>query len=389
MFKKIVLKKGKESFTLRKHPWIFSGAIQIKDHSLADGDRVIVVDANDNNLGIGHYSNGSIAVRMLDFERNQFDENIWESKIRKAFELREKWNIVNPENNAYRLIHGEGDGLPGLIIDIYNDAAVIQAHSMGMFHELENIKNALINLFPSTLKTVYSKSKASLHKENMQDHYLMGNKSETEIIENGITFSVNWEEGQKTGFFLDQRENRQFLKEISEGKSVLNTFCYTGGFSVYALKGGAKKVISVDVSSNAIKQTAKNILINKVDQSKHESIVADVMKYLDEIDEQFDIVILDPPAFAKNISKRHQAVQGYKRLNMKGLKRVKKGGMLITFSCSQVIDDVLFKNTVTAAAIEAGVNAKIIYKFNQGPDHPENIFHPEGHYLKGLGIFVE
>lgn len=286
-------------------------------------------------------------------------------------------------------MHGEGDGLPGLVVDIYNHTAVIQAHSMGMYRELENIKNALHAIFPFAIKNIYSKSKATLHKENVEDMFLMGNEREAEILENGLSFSVNWIEGQKTGFYLDQRENRRFLGSISEGKSVLNTFCYTGGFSVYALKGGADKVVSIDVSSNAIKQTEKNILLNQVDQRKHVSVVADVMKYLDEVDELFDIVILDPPAFAKNMTKRHQAVQGYKRLNIKGLQKTKRGGLLITFSCSQVIDNELFKNTVTAAAIEAGVKARIIYKFNQGPDHPVNVFHPEGHYLKGLGLFIE
>jgi 23S rRNA (cytosine1962-C5)-methyltransferase len=284
-------------------------------------------------------------------------------------------------------VHGEGDGLPGLIIDIYSKHAVIQTHSDGMYQHLDDISNALNTVFEDKLESIYSKSKAALHDTTIEDEFLKGTAESTVALENGMKMKVNWVNGQKTGFFIDQRENRDLLRHYSKGKSVLNTFAYTGGFSVAALIGGATKVVSVDISKVATDLCTENTLLNGVDEN-HESITADVLQYLTEEKTMYDIVVLDPPAFAKSIKKKHSATMGYKRLNAMGLKRVSKGGLLFTFSCSQVIDETLFLNTVTAAAIEVGRSCRILHRLSQGPDHPVNIFHPEGHYLKGLVLMV-
>jgi 23S rRNA (cytosine1962-C5)-methyltransferase len=388
--KKAVLKPGKEVSLLRKHPWVFSGAIQELDDAYV-GDWVQVFDSRNKLLGTGQVGDGSIAIRMVAFEAIEPTVEFWKNKLQNCLNLRIHLGFgINTPTTAFRLVHGEGDNLPGLIIDIYNDCAVIQAHSLGMYNSLNHIAEALEQLNHLALKTIYNKSFAAMHGTVDEDGFLLGDIAETIAKENGMLFKVNWVTGQKTGFFLDQRDNRALLKQFSKNRSVLNTFCYTGGFSVAALEGGANRVVSADISQTAINLANENaaLLTLQKDQT-HEGLVVDVMKYLNEDSEQFDIVVLDPPAFAKSLSKKHKAVMGYKRLNAMGLKRVKPGGLLFTFSCSQVVDDVLFANTVTAAGIEAGRNCRILYRLGQGADHPVNLYHPEGHYLKGLVIQVE
>lgn len=384
----VYLKKGKEHSALRGHPWIFSGAIA-KANGLQNGDVVNVFSSGGDFLANGHWSDGSIAVRILS--RNPIEDRqvFWNDKIQECLQVRQSMGFpTQDETTAFRLIHGEGDGLPGLICDIYGNHAVVQAHSMGMYLEIRSIAQALETAMPE-LETIYCKSKAALHAAHIEDHFIKGDAAGTVALEYGMQFHVNWVEGQKTGFFLDQRENRKLLREKAEGKSVLNTFSYTGGFSVAALLGGASKVESVDVSSKAIALCNDNVALLQNMEGKHVGTVDDVLKYLKEQEELWDIVILDPPAFAKNLSKKHAAVMGYKRLNALGMSRVKKGGLLFTFSCSQVIDTELFTHTVTAAGIESGRNARILYRLGQGPDHPVNLYHPEGHYLKGLVLQLD
>ncbi len=373
---------------LRGHPWIFSGAIHSGDKT-SPGDWVEVLDWQKKYLASGHVGDGSIAVRILGYDAETPNEAFWNSKLSNCKSMRQMLPGLQKETNAYRLVHGEGDFLPGLIIDIYKDAAVIQAHSHGMFMAVKDIAAALDEVFEQQLNTIYCKSKAAMHMNMDGDYFLKGDMPETVVKENGIQFKVNWVEGQKTGFFLDQRENRQLLATYSNGKSVLNTFCYTGGFSAYALQAGADSVTSVDVSAKAISLTEENIRLNSNKPQNHEAICADVNEFLKDHNKDYDIVILDPPAYAKSLAKKHQAVMGYKRLNMAGIKSVKPGGLLFTFSCSQVIDDKLFANTVTAAGIESGRKLRILHRLGQGPDHPVNLFHPEGHYLKGLVLEVE
>lgn len=388
--KKAVLKPGKEVSLLRKHPWVFSGAIQELDDAYV-GDWVQVYDSRERLLGTGQVGDGSIAIRMVSFDAIEPSVAFWKSKLENCLKLRQHLGYGQKSNTtAYRLVHGEGDNLPGLIIDIYNDCAVIQAHSLGMYNSMNDIAEALEQIKVLQLTTIYNKSFSAMHGSVDEDGFLMGDTEETIAKENGLQFKVNWVTGQKTGFFLDQRDNRDLLKSFAKDKSVLNTFCYTGGFSVAALAGGATKVVSADISATAIGLANENVaLITLGKKQSHEGLVLDVMKQLGEDTEQFDIVVLDPPAFAKSLSKKHKAVMGYKRLNANGLKRVKPGGLLFTFSCSQVVDDVLFANTVTAAGIEAGRNCRILYRLGQGADHPVNLYHPEGHYLKGLVIQVE
>ena len=385
--KNIILKRGKETSVLRGHPWIFSGAVQQADN-IHPGDWAEVLDFKGQYLASGHVGNGSILVRVLSRTQELPNHGFWKNRLQSCFDIRKKLFGDFSQTNAYRLVHGEGDGLPGLIIDIYADCAVIQAHSHGMYHAQKEIAAALDEVYSGNLKTIYAKSRASMHDPNADDAFLKGETPETVALENGISFKVNWVAGQKTGFFLDQRENRQLLAHYSAGKTVLNTFCYTGGFSVYALKAGATAVCSVDISEKAVALAAENATLNGFEKN-HTTVAADVPQYLKDNKEAYDIVVLDPPAFAKNLSKKHQAVMGYKRLNQLGIQTVKPGGLLFTFSCSQVIDDTLFANTVTAAGIEAGRNARILHRLGQGPDHPVNLFHPEGHYLKGLVLYIE
>ncbi|MCH2023668.1 MAG: class I SAM-dependent rRNA methyltransferase [Saprospiraceae bacterium] len=394
-YSKIYLKHKKDNFVRRFHPWIFSGAIAKTDGYLDDGSIVEVYSNKDEFLAIGHYHRGSIAVKIFSYEKVIPDAEFWFNKLHKAFLIRQKLGFTKKGKSlAYRLVHGEGDGLPGLIIDVYERTIVIQAHSIGMYLSKGLITEALKKIYTNQIDIIYDKSKNSLPKdyaENIQNSYLWGTPKSSECIidENSCQFYVNWDSGQKTGFFLDQRDNRFLLKRFSEGKRVLNAFCYSGGFSVYALKAGAAEVHSVDSSAKAIEMVEKNILLNGLENLNHKSFKADVMKFLKEQDHSYDLMILDPPAFAKTVSKRHKAVQAYKRLNIEGLKLVAKGGVLFTFSCSQVVDNQLFYNTVTAAAIEAKRKVRVLYRLTQPADHPVNIFHPEGNYLKGLVLYVE
>ncbi|GGC82196.1 SAM-dependent methyltransferase [Flavobacterium lutivivi] len=384
---KVILKSGKEKSIQRRHPWVFSGAVYGVTQELNDGDLVDVVDAQNHHLGTGYFSDkGSIVVRLLTFGDEIFSENFWDEKLQSAWNLRLKLLNIE-ETNAFRVIHGEGDGIPGLIIDYYNKNWVIQAHSTGIFLQMEKIAKAIQANFSEYCETIYCKSSGTLPNTGT-DYFLFGNQSETIAKENNILFSVNWVEGQKTGFFLDQRDNRKLLGEFSKSKKVLNTFCYTGGFSIYAMSAGAELVTSVDISQKAVDLAASNMELN-FPNANHKAVADDVFNFMKENHQIYDVIILDPPAFAKSIKSKHTATQAYKRLNIAGLKALAPNGILFTFSCSQVIDDVLFYNTVAAAAIETGRNIRVLHKLEQGPDHPTNIYHPEGHYLKGLVLYVE
>lgn len=384
---KVILKSGKEKSIQRRHPWIFSGAVYGVSREINDGEIVDVVDSKNNHLGTGYFSDkGSIVVRILTFGEEAFSENFWNEKLQSAWKLRLK--LLNLEvTNAFRVIHGEGDGIPGLIIDYYDKNWVIQAHSTGIFLQMAEIAKAIQINFSDFCETIYCKSSGTLPNRGT-DYFLFGNKAEAVAKENNILFSVNWVEGQKTGFFLDQRENRKLLGEFSKDKKVLNTFCYTGGFSIYAMSAGAELVTSVDISQKAVDLAASNMELN-FPNANHKAVADDVFNFMKENHQIYDVIVLDPPAFAKSIKSKHTATQAYKRLNIAGLKALAPNGILFTFSCSQVIDDVLFYNTVAAAAIETGRNIRVLHKLEQGPDHPTNIYHPEGHYLKGLVLFVE
>ena len=384
---KVILKSGKEKSIQRRHPWIFSGAVYGVSREINDGEMVDVVDAKNNHLGTGYFSDkGSIVVRILTFGDETFSEDFWNEKLQSAWKLRLKLLDLDV-TNAFRVIHGEGDGIPGLIIDYYDKNWVIQAHSTGIFLQMEEIAKAIQTNFSDFCETIYCKSSGTLPNRGT-DYFLFGNKAEAVAKENNILFSVNWVEGQKTGFFLDQRENRKLLGEFSKDKKVLNTFCYTGGFSIYAMSAGAELVTSVDISQKAVDLAASNMELN-FPKANHKAVADDVFNFMKENHQIYDVIVLDPPAFAKSIKSKHTATQAYKRLNIAGLKALAPNGILFTFSCSQVIDDVLFYNTVAAAAIETGRNIRVLHKLEQGPDHPTNIYHPEGHYLKGLVLFVE
>lgn len=387
----IVLKQGRDASIKRNHHWIFSGGIQKITGSPKEGDLVQIINSNQEICGYGHYSDSNISVRVLQLGDGAWQDDFWLIKIQEAFRMRQRLGLTeNPLTNAFRLIHGEGDGLPGLIIDVYADAAVIQCHTLGMYKSIQAISNALLNTFRGSLAVIYNKSIESLgnDKGNIINHWLVGDKAETIVHENGHAFKVNWVTGQKTGFFIDQRENRYLLGRLCQGKSVLNLFCYSGGFSVYALEHQAALVHSVDVSAKAIELTDSNVsLIGNVNE-RHASYAMDVNKFLAESG-TYDIVICDPPAFAKSLNKRHQALIGYKNLNAKVIKKVRSGGLLLTFSCSQVMDRELFQQTILAAALESNRKIKILNHLSQGPDHPTNIYHPEGSYLKGLLLYIE
>ncbi len=389
---RVLLKKGKDFSIQRFHPWIFSGAIAKLEGPVLDGDWVTVASASGKILGHGHYQNGSISIRVLSFLEAVPTADLYTEKISAAYTLREKAGIISSDTTAFRLIHGEGDGLPGLIIDFYEGVAVVQAHSFGMHADRNLISEALQKVLGQKLIAVYYKSKATLPgkvKDSQQDGYLFGMTGVPHVVlEHGNKFFVDWEEGQKTGFFLDQRENRKLLGDFSKGKKVLNTFCYTGGFSVYALKGNAELVHSVDASEKAIELTRKNIELNGFDANKHECYAIDTFEFLKDKNDVYDFIILDPPAFAKHRDARHQAMKGYQRLNTEAIKAIKKGGILFTFSCSQVVDRQLFYDTVVSAAIQAGRDVKVLYQLTQSPDHPVSMFHPEGEYLKGLVLYV-
>lgn len=388
----IHLKPKKEESLLRFHPWVFSGAIQRIEGKPTEGELVSVVDCNHNFLAIGHYQIGSIAVRVVSFEETKIDNAFWKQKIRNAYQLRVAIGLVSPTNNSYRLVHGEGDSLPGLIVDVYDDTAVMQAHSIGMHHTRMQLAEAIVACIPE-IKNVFYKSETTLPFKAQiepEDSYLIGsNTKEYKAIENGLEFQVDWLKGQKTGFFIDQRENRSLLERYSKGKSVLNMFCYTGGFSVYAMRGGATEVHSVDSSAKAIELTNKNVELNFPNDNRHAAFAEDAFKYLNANEQKYDIIVLDPPAFAKHREAVRNALKGYKRLNAKGLEKIKPGGILFTFSCSQVVTKEQFRLAVFSAAAETGRNVRILHQLSQPADHPINIYHPEGEYLKGLVLWVE
>ncbi len=397
--KKIYLKKGKDEAVKRFHPWVFSGAIQNTEGVLEDGDVVEVCDYKKNFLASGYYNNGSIAVRILNFDNNVIDNAFWIKKIQNAFDYRARLGLIdNAATNCFRLIHAEGDGLSGLIVDIYDTVAVVQCHAIGIHRQIEPISNALKTVFGNKLKAIYDKSAETLPPPysaqiSLKNDYLYRengfNQAEIVVLENNCRFAVNWETGQKTGFFLDQRDNRALISQYVNDKTVLNAFCYSGGFSVYALRAGAKSVHSVDISQKAIDLTDNNIALNRPSAGEHQSTTADVIPFLKDNTDIYDVMIVDPPAFAKSIAKRHNAVQAYKRLNATALRQITEGGILFTFSCSQVVDRQLFYDTLVAAAIEAGRKIRVMHSMTQPADHPVNIFHPEGSYLKGLVLYVE
>lgn len=395
----VSLKSGKDASVRRFHPWIFSGAIKKIKNSEgreAEPEEGAVVTVTDNKgkfLGVGHYQNGSIAIRVLSFEDIPLDNKFWEDKIQEAYDFRTQIGLTkNESTNTYRLIHAEGDGLPGLIIDFYNGTAVIQSHSIGMHFAKDDIVNALKAVYGNKLKAIFDKSEGTLPKNGpveVEDHYLYQTGEETNIaLEHDCQFKIDWEKGQKTGFFIDQRDNRALLASYSKNKRVLNTFCYTGGFSLAALKEGAKYVHSVDASARAIDLTNENVELNGF-TDRHEATAIDTFKYFEENDcSQYDIIVLDPPAFAKHKNVKHNAVNGYKRLNATAIKVMKPGSLLFTFSCSQVVDSKLFYNTVMAACIQTGRKVRVLHQVTQPADHPINIYHAESHYLKGLVLQV-
>lgn len=393
-YKKIILKPKKEESLQRFHPWIFSGAIARKDESLIEGEIVNVYTAGNDFIAVGHYQVGSIEVRVLSFEERAIDLAFWKEKLSIALELRKSIGVISAENNAYRLIHGEGDNLPGLIIDIYAGTAVIQSHSVGMHESRMIISDALREIMGDSLQNVYYKSETTLpFKANLgaENEYIFGGKNVEEVaLENGLKFYPDWVKGQKTGFFIDQRDNRSLLEKYAFGRSVLNMFCYTGGFSFYAMRNGAKRVHSVDSSAKAISLTNKNVELNFPSDSRHEAFAEDAFKYLGAINKgDYDLIILDPPAFAKHRGAIRNALQGYKRLNTVAFEKVAKGGIIFTFSCSQVISKDAFRLAVFSAAAQSGRSVKILHQLTQPADHPINIYHPEGEYLKGLVLYVE
>jgi len=385
----VQLYKKKTQSVERRHPWIFSGAIDLASEELEDGDLVTVHDHQSCFLARGHFQNATIAVRVLTFEDIPIDAEFFREKIQNAVNVRRSLNVFREDNSIFRLIHGEGDGLPGLIVDYYNKVAVIQCHSIGMYRSIAFIAEGLKTVLKDELTAIYNKSSETLpDRVEVNDSYLFGSCEMPHVAtENGVQFNIDWINGQKTGFFIDQRENRLLVGKYARGKKILNTFCYSGGFSLLALKNGAELVHSLDSSKKAIRLTDENVALNGF--KNHASIVADAMEYMKELPEAYDIIILDPPAFAKHRDKRHKAVQGYKRLNAHAIRQIKPGGIIFTFSCSQVIDKLLFTNTVIAASIEAGRNVRILEQLHQPADHPIAAVHPEGEYLKGLVIYVD
>lgn len=393
MYKQVYLKPCKQESLLRFHPWIFSGALAGMDDGIEEGEVVRVITHEGQFIAVGHYQIGSIAVRVLSFRDITIDGAFWRSRLEAALLMRQRIGIAdNPNNNTFRLVHGEGDNLPGLIIDCYGETAVMQAHSVGMHYCRQEICDALIDVMGGRIKNVYYKSETTLpYKAHLgeEDGFIHGRTDDNVAVENGLKFRVDWLRGQKTGFFVDQRENRSLLEKYAMGKSVLNMFCYTGGFSVYAMRGGAKLVHSVDSSAKAIELTNANVALNFPDDSRHEAFCEDAFKYLDNNNDKYDLIILDPPAFAKHRGALHNALKGYTRLNVKGLERIRKGGILFTFSCSQVVTKDNFRNAVFTAAAQTGRKVRILHQLHQPADHPINIYHPEGEYLKGLVLYVE
>lgn len=393
MYKNIYLKKGKEDSLKRFHPWVFSGAIAHMDDGIEEGDIVRVITQSGVFIALGHYQIGSIAVRVLSFQDIAIDDDFWKQRLAAALLMRQCAGIAdNPENNTFRLVHGEGDNLPGLVIDCYGKTAVMQAHSVGM-HVCRNvIARQLVEVMGNRIENVFYKSettlpfKADLGQEN---GFIYGGSDDNVAVENGLKFHVDWLKGQKTGFFVDQRENRRLLEHYAKGKTVLNMFCYTGGFSFYAMRGNAKAVHSVDSSAKAIELTNANVELNFPGDKRHQAFCEDAFKFLDAAKDKYDLIILDPPAFAKHRAALHNALKGYTRLNVKAFEKIKSGGILFTFSCSQVVTKDNFRNAVFTAAALAGRNVRILHQLHQPADHPINIYHPEGEYLKGLVLYVE
>lgn len=392
-YKKLYLKPGKEESLKRFHPWVFSGAIAKVEGEPEEGEVVDVYTSKKEFIACGHFQIGSIAVRVLTFRQEEINRDFWKRRLEVALDLRRSLNLVdNPENNTYRLVHGEGDNLPGLIIDVYGQTAVMQAHSAGMHVDRMEIAEALSEVMGDIVKHIYYKSettlpfKADLGPEN---GFIKGGSPENVALENGLKFHVDWLKGQKTGFFVDQRENRHLLERYSKGRNVLNMFCYTGGFSFYAMRGGANLVHSVDSSAKAIDLTNQNVELNFPGDPRHEAFAEDAFKYLDRMGDQYDLIILDPPAFAKHRDALRNALRGYSKLNAKAFEKIKPGGILFTFSCSQVVDKKDFRNAVFTAAAQSGRSVRILHQLTQPGDHPVNIYHPEGEYLKGLVLYVE
>lgn len=389
--KNLQLKRSKEDSLLRFHPWVFSGAIERADEGIAEGDVVRVLKNDGSFIAIGHYQAGSIAVRVLSFRDVDIDARFWHSRLESALDMRLAIGIAdNPQNNTYRLVHGEGDHLPGLIIDIYGKTAVMQAHSIGMHLSRVEIAEQLVSVMGSRIENVYYKSETTLpFMDDMENGFLYGGSDDNTAVENGLMFYVDWLRGQKTGFFVDQRENRALLERFAAGRKVLNMFCYTGGFSFYAMRGGAKLVHSVDSSAKAIELTNRNVALNFPGDARHIAFCEDAFKFLEQAGDHYDLIILDPPAFAKHRGALHNALKGYTRLNMKALQKIQPGGILFTFSCSQVVTKDHFRNAVFTAAAQARRKVRILHQLHQPADHPINIYHPEGEYLKGLVLYVE
>ena len=391
-YKTIVLKRGKADSLRRFHPWVFSGAIQTLPDDLREGEIVRVEDASSQFLAVGHYQIGSIAIRILSFEDVVVDDAFWDERLSEALMLRRALNLLRADNNIFRLVHGEGDRLPGLIVDIYGETAVMQAHSVGMHYARHQIAQSLQRILGKSVTQVYYKSETTLpYKANLEelDGPLLGNVSNNNVaVENDLRFHIDWLRGQKTGFFIDQRENRLLLQHYSNKRHVLNMFCYTGGFSVYALRGGAQEVVSVDSSAKAIDLTNANVALNYPNCDHHKAYAEDAFKFLDKADDIYDLIVLDPPAFAKHKEAVRNALKGYTRLNLQAMRKIKRGGILFTFSCSQAISKDQFRLAVFTAAAQSGRYVRILHQLHQPADHPVNIYHPEGEYLKGLVLEI-
>ena len=391
-YKTIVLKRGKADSLRRFHPWVFSGAIQSLPNNLKEGEIVRVEDASSQFLAVGHYQIGSIAIRILSFEDVVVDDAFWDERLSEALMLRRALNLLRADNNIFRLVHGEGDRLPGLIVDIYGETAVMQAHSVGMHYARHQIAQSLQRILGKSVTQVYYKSETTLpYKANLEelDGPLLGNASNNNVaVENDLRFHIDWLRGQKTGFFIDQRENRLLLQHYSNKRHVLNMFCYTGSFSVYALRGGAQEVVSVDSSAKAIDLTNANVALNYPNCDHHKAYAEDAFKFLDKADDAYDLIVLDPPAFAKHKEAVRNALKGYTRLNLQAMRKIKRGGILFTFSCSQAISKDQFRLAVFTAAAQSGRYVRILHQLHQPADHPVNIYHPEGEYLKGLVLEI-
>lgn len=393
-YKKVYLKPGKEESLKRFHPWVFSGAIARVEGEPEEGEVVDVYTSQKEFIACGHFQVGSIAVRVLSFRQETIDHAFWVRRLEVAKDLRRALGLIgNPQNNTYRLVHGEGDNLPGLIIDVYDHTAVMQAHSAGMHVYRMEIADALSEVMGDVIQNIYYKSETTLpFKADLlatENGFIKGGSPENIAMENGLKFHVDWLKGQKTGFFVDQRENRHLLEHYAKGRNVLNMFCYTGGFSFYAMRGGASLVHSVDSSAKAIDLTNENVELNFPGDARHQAFAEDAFKFLDRMGDQYDLIILDPPAFAKHRDALRNALRGYTKLNAKAFEKIRPGGILFTFSCSQVVNKQDFRNAVFTAAAQSGRSVRILHQLTQPGDHPVNIYHPEGEYLKGLVLYVE